>query len=119
MEALLFIFWCLLVIAIPIALIVTGYVRYVRDGKPLDVLARAGFAIALFALIVGISVPLWFIVIFAGAHSSPIGNALDFKGKIFLVAVDLAYVFFGWLSCSWVNWKFIVPKTFLKRSRQT
>jgi hypothetical protein len=48
-------------------------------------------------------------MIFAGAHTKPVGHALGFQGKLLYSAILFFYAFIGWLLCSMINGRLIKP----------
>jgi hypothetical protein len=109
MEVLIAIIWFLLSLAIPLALIITSYDKYLNGGRVFEIVARLILSFILyFCITIGTSW-LMFLMIFVGAHTDPVGEALSFKGRLLYCAVLFFYAFIGWLLCSIVNGRFIKP----------
>ena len=111
MEGILVAFWLLAALVLPIGLVVSGYVGYC-SGRNLG-LILVSFIIAFIAY-----VPLsliWleinFVVVYAGAHTDPVGDALSRLGELFLLAFNLLYLAIGWLLCSFVAGQMLKPPT--------
>ena len=109
MEMLILIIWFLSAIGIFLGLIATAYVAYVRGDKPLDIAAKLVLGLIVYGLFtVGMATVLGFVV-FIGAHTEPVGNALDTKERIIVVLMVVLYSVVGWLMCSLINRGLIIP----------
>ena len=107
MEGLIVIIWFLLLLAIPLALIVTSYVKYTDGSKVSDIIGKSVIGFVAHISLTIISFPFMFFVIYAGTHTKPIGQALDLKERLFYLAIVLIYGVVGWLLCSLISGKLI------------
>jgi hypothetical protein len=111
MEVLIGMVWFLLFLTIPVALMTTSYIRYVNGGRVSEIIATSLLSFILYIFVtIGTG---WFIflMIFAGAHTNPVGQALNFQGKLIFCGIVVFYAFLGWLLCSIVNGNLIKPST--------
>jgi len=107
MELVIFLAWFCSVCGISLALIVSGYRIHVEGAKTIDIVAKLTFGFIVHSVLTVTMFPLMFIMIFAGAHTVPVGNALTVAGKIFYVCAIALHAFAGWLLCSFVNGRLI------------
>ncbi len=100
MEPLIFLLWCCLVIAIPIALIVATFVGIRRNADFIAVIG--GLVIGLLVHVVAIALTFFpmFVVIYAGAHTTPPGNALDLKARLVFLSLEIFYLLIALSCCS-------------------
>lgn len=108
MATLLVLIWGFSLILTPFVLLVTAYYAYFHGLEIGEVALRLIGAFIGYFIITASSVPLYFIVVFAGAHSE-IGISLDFKGLIFYSVITLLYVGFCYLLISLVKGGFVKP----------
>ncbi len=116
MEVFIPLFWFLMVIGLPIALLVTSYVAYTGGVKISEIIAKSALAFLVYCLITIVVSWFMFLLIFAGAHSEPVGQVLDWKGKIFYSGLVFIYSIIGWLLCSFINGGLIKPWTIFNRN---
>jgi len=109
MEAVIFLAWFGLVWGIPIALIVSGYKVHIEGAKKIDIFAKLTFGFIVHLVLTAAMFPLMFIMIFAGAHTEPIGDALTVGGKLFYISAVSFHAVVGWLLCSFINGRLIRP----------
>lgn len=109
MEPYIPIFWFLLVLIIPLAFLVTAYKNYIDGIRVSDIILKLVVAFIGYISTTAVTLPFMFIIIFAGAHSEPLGNAIDLKGEIFSLTLVLVYAVIGWLLCSLINGGLIKP----------
>jgi len=107
MEVVIFLVWLCLVWGIPLSLIVSAYKVYIDGVKKIDILAKLAFGFIVHLVLTFAMFPLIFIMIFAGAHTEPVGNALTFLGKILYICAVSFHTFVGWLLCSFINGRLI------------
>jgi ABC-type uncharacterized transport system permease subunit len=120
METLIVIIWFLLLVAIPLALIVTSYSKYIDGGQGSEIIGKLVIGFFVHLCLTIFSFPLIFFAVFAGAHTEPVGKALNAKEQLFYWAILVIYGVAGWLLCSLINEKLIKPKFNLKsQSKQT
>ncbi len=99
MEPLIFVFWILLVAGVPLMLIVSAFIGYRKNS---DALAAAGFfTLGLIVHVTLVAITFWwmFFLIFAGAHTEPVGNALSTFGRILWLTIEILYALI-WFSIS-------------------
>lgn len=114
MEQILFGLWFLLFLTMPVVFAATAYYRYMRDGKGAEAFGLWLAAISGYVVLTGLFIPFLFIIVFAGAHSNPVGQALTTEGLVLFLASILIYAAVGWLLCSMINKSLILPR-FVKR----
>ncbi len=115
MVGLIVIIWFLLVVAIPLGLIVTAYVAFVRDRNLLFVVPTFVGALFVYVLVTVWMLEPMFIIVYAGAHSDPNGQGMDIWAILLLLTLDFGFAIFGWLAFSAVNGGFIkLWKPFLR-----
>jgi Na+/H+-translocating membrane pyrophosphatase len=120
MEGLIVIIWFLLILAIPLALIVTSYSKYINGGKVSEIIGKLTIGFIVHICLTIISFPFMFFVIFSGAHTKPVGQALNLKERLFYLAIVITYGVVGWLLCSLINEKLIKLRlNFRSRSKQS
>jgi len=120
MEPFIPLIWFLFVFAIPLAFLVTGYISYVNGTKSSEIILKLFVAFLGYVCITAATFPFMFIIVYVGAHTKPVGNALDLKSEIIYFAMILAYVIIGWLLCSFVNGSLVKPwKIFNWNSEET
>ena len=103
MEIFIPLLWFLIVIGLPIALLVTGYIAYTGGVKTSEIIAKQALAFLIYCLITFAISWFMFILISAGAHSEPVGQVLDWRGKVFYSALVFTYGVTGWFLCSFIN----------------
>lgn len=118
MEPLIPIIWFLFVLILPTTFSVTGYISYINGVKPSEIILKLFVALLGYVCITGATFPFMFVIVFAGAHTKPVGNSLDLKGKIVYFAMILTYLIIGWLLCSFVNGNLIKPWKIFNRSNE-
>ena len=118
MEFFIKLIWFLFVLAFPIVFLVVGYVSYINGTKLSEIILKLFVALIGYVCITGVTFPFIFVVVYAGAHSNPVGNSLDLKGKIVYFAMIFAYLIIGWLLCSFINGSLIKPWKILNRSNE-
>lgn len=117
MELFIFIIWLILLFIIPLALIVTSYCKYINGGQPFDIVLTLTLGFFIHIIISAFTIPFMFIMIYAGAHSDPVGNGLRLEGKFIYAIGLLIYGGVGWLLCSLIYGKLIKPKFSRKDER--
>ncbi len=111
MEALIFFLWVLIVFATPFALITVTYIFFTAGSKGFEILLRLVVSLAIHGLVTYLLLWPMFIVIFAGAHTEPVGEALSIWGRVVFFGFDIIHVIIGWLLCSFIALKFIgIPR---------
>lgn len=109
MEPFIPLIWFLFLLLIPLSLLVIGYISYLNEVKVSEIILKLFLAFLGYFFITFLTFWFMFILIFAGAHTNPVGHVLDTKGKIFYSVMVFGYGFIGWLLCSFVNGGFIKP----------
>lgn len=117
MESFIVLCWFLLVLIIPFALLIIGYISYLREAKILEIILKLLLCLLIYFCLTMVAIPFMFIVVFAGAHSNPVGQALDTKGEILYSVFVFAFGIIGWLLCSFVNNGFIKPRLIFRIER--
>lgn len=107
MEALIVFSWAILVFLIPVCLISTAYYHHETGTPAFKIIVRTVFAIAVHVMICrALLVPI-FLVLFAGAHTEPVGNALSGSQRLFLAFVVFLHAVAGWLLCCLIALKML------------
>jgi Na+/H+-translocating membrane pyrophosphatase len=120
MEGLIVIIWFLLLIGIPLALIITGYYKHVGGAQVSEIIGKLAIGFIVHIILTVVSFPFMFFVIFAGAHTNPVGQALNLKETLFYWAIVLIYGVAGWLLCSLINERLIKLRfNFWSHSKQS
>jgi hypothetical protein len=109
MQSIIFLTWFLLLLIIPLALLVVSYISYVNGIKISEIIAKLFLSLLVYIPITFITFWFMFVMVFAGAHSNPVGESLTAGGKVFYSAMVLIYGLTGWLLCSLVSGKLIKP----------
>lgn len=118
MEVFIFIIGFFLVLLIPTAFIATACITYINGTKLSEVILKSFLALVIYVCVTVAFIPLMFAIVFAGAHSEPVGNALNLKGEIFYSFLVLAYAVSGWLLCSLIYGKWIKPRLIFGFNRE-
>lgn len=108
MATLLVLIWGFSVFFTPFVLLVTAYYAYFHGLELGEIALRLIGAFIGYFIITAFSVPLYFVIVFAGAHSE-IGLSLDFKGFILYSVITFLYVGFCYLLISLVKGGFVKP----------
>ncbi len=107
METLIFLLWMLFVFANPVAFVVVGYCASIPGKHAFGIIGKGIVAFLVHIFLSFLTLTPIFIMVFAGAHSEPAGQALDIKGRLVLFAIAIGLGISGWLSSSFVYGKFI------------
>ena len=107
MEGLIVFVWFLLVLVLPVCLSSVAYYYHDSGTPAFGIIIRLIASIAIHLLISWALILPMFIVIFAGAHTEPVGNALSMSGRFILMFVVILHGIAGWLLCCFVALKFI------------
>jgi hypothetical protein len=107
MEAIIFLVWVLEVIALPVIFISVAYYVFVPGSKAVTLLGKLVLAIILYLAATFLMIYPMFVMIYAGAHSKPVGEALSFNGRLTIVGLVFLYSVTGWLLSSFVKGGFI------------
>ena len=110
MERFIFLIWIILLFALPLAFIVTGFCKYINGGQPFDIFLKILTGLIIHIFIAIFTVPFMFIMVYGGAHSEPVGEALNSEVKLIYYIGLLIYCVVGWLLCSLIYGKLIKPK---------
>jgi len=113
MEAFIVFVWFLLVLGVPVCLSSVAYYYHDSGTPAFGIIIRLIASIAMHLLISWALFLPMFIVIFAGAHTEPVGNALSMGGRFILMFVVLLHGLGGWLLCCFVALKFLFISRFL------
>ena len=116
MEDLILLVWFLFVLITPPAFLVTAYISYINGVKTSEIILKLFAAFLGYVCVAGATFPFMFVMIFAGAHTKPVGNSLDLKGEIVYSGMILACLIIGWLLASFVNGSLIKPWKIFNRS---
>lgn len=95
-----------------LSLIVSAYYVSVRGAKTLDVFAKVFAGAIVFCLF---TVPLgWMaaIIVFIGAHTDPVGSVLGPREQVIGALILVIYAGSGWLMCSFIVGRLILPRLF-------
>ncbi len=109
MEPFIPLIWFLFVLIIPTAFLVTGFISYINGVKTSEIIVKLFAAFLAYICMTAATFPFMFFVVYAGAHTKPVGNSLDLKGEIIYFAIILAYTIIGWLLCSFINGGLVKP----------
>lgn len=109
METLIILIWFLLVLLNPFAFFVTSYISYLKENQISHIIVSLLVSLLIHIGLTTATTPFMFIVIFAGAHTNPTGNALDWKGKLIFLGIDLVFIISGLLLSSLILQKIIKP----------
>lgn len=111
MEAFIVLSWFLLMLGFPLAFVVAAYNAYIWGMKVSELLARVMLAMIVYGLLTALLFYPVLLVIFAGAHTEPVGNALAPKEEAILFLIVVMYGGVGWLCASLVNGGLIRPNS--------
>jgi hypothetical protein len=117
MEAIIVLFWALIVVGTPIALLVSTHVTFLhREAVLSDLALKFILTLVVHAGSAVVSFPLVFILVFAGAHTEPPGGVLNAGQRVFLVCAVAAYAALSWLECSFIYGRLIRPWLLFRHS---
>lgn len=102
MEPLIFIVWLLLIVGVPIALIVASFVGLRGGSESRPVVAVALVTLLLHVVCVGFSVIPMFVLMYAGAHTDPRGQALSTSGRILFISIEALYATAAFSLCTYL-----------------
>ncbi len=109
MQTAIIFLWSLLVLLTPIAFFVVAYISYLKKNNVSQIIASLVISLIIHICLTAVTIPLIFIAVFSGAHSNPVGNSLDWKGKSIYFCIDLVFIISGWLLSSLILQKIIKP----------
>jgi len=107
MEALIVFTWVILVFLVPVCLVSVAYYDHETGTPAFKMIVRTVFAIAVHLMISWALLFPMFLVIFAGAHTEPVGNALSGGERLFLASIVFLQAVAGWLLCCLVALRFV------------
>ncbi len=117
MEAILSIICVLLVIITFLGLLVTVYYNYVRGINSANFILRSIIAFFLFVLTSTFTLSFGGFVMFVGAHTKPLGQALNTEWRILYAFLIFGCGIIGWLLCSLVNGSLILLSLLKKQTK--
>ena len=100
MEPLILLFWCLLVVGVPIALFVATFVGIRQKVDFVSVSGGFVIGFSIHVIIVGLTFLPMFIVVYAGAHTEPVGNELNLVERLLFVSLEVIYSLIIFSFCS-------------------
>jgi hypothetical protein len=115
MDLLLIIFWLLTALAFLFALIASVYYIHVRGAKPLDVFAKLLLALIVYCFTTLGTGFLAGMTLFLGGLANRPGSILDTRGLLIGYALLVLYASIGWLICSFIVGKILLPYDLLTR----
>ena len=115
MEMLIFMTWVILVFLLPVSYIVTAYIAQMQEKNIGIIIGGVFLAFFVHIILTVIYLQLMFIMVFAGAHTEPVGNALDTRGRLLYCGLVAFYAFSGWCFCSLIYQRFIFPRKIFSR----
>ncbi len=92
-------------------LVTTAYVVHVRGAKLVDISAKLVLGLTVYGFLTAGTGFLMFLMIFAGAHTEPVGQALSYTERVTAAAVVALYAVIGWLMCSLINGGLVLPSS--------
>jgi hypothetical protein len=95
MEMLIFLVWVIMLLALPVAYLIGCYIGYTDTNNKTFVVASFSLSIVIHAALFYPYLYLMFYMIFAGAHTEPVGNALDLKGRLIYCGLVACYAVIG------------------------
>lgn len=107
MEGLIILVWFLLMIAIFLGLIVTTYIAFVRGKNLMIVIPKFILSLFIYFVLTSLMLQPMFVMLYAGAHTNPIGNAFSPWGRLIMCTFVLLYACSGWLLCSLIYGRLI------------
>lgn len=103
MEPIIFLIWAGLVLLVPLALAVSAYIG-LRSGIELSrIIGMTIIGLIIHGSVVCMTFFLMFLMIFGGAHTEPVGNALSYPVRIVYLAIELFYAVAAFSFCSLVT----------------
>ena len=103
METTIFLLWIFLLASVPLALVVAIYIGFGKFQNDPNRTVIAGFIFFLHLLFSALSLFPMFVLVFAGAHTQPEGNALDVKARLLWLFIEFLYGFCAFSICTWVG----------------
>jgi hypothetical protein len=91
MEMLILLIWFLISVGVPIALVVATYVGYVKSVPNSRFVVGWGIGLGVHVVTVGLSLYPIFIILYVGAHTTPVGNALPWQGRAIILGIEVLY----------------------------
>jgi hypothetical protein len=99
---------------------VISYIAYIDGMKMSEIIGKLALSFLVYCVITLVAFWFMFLLIFAGAHTKPVGQALTWKEEIFYCGLIFIYSIIGWLLCSFINCGLIKPWTiFSQNSNKT
>ncbi len=92
MELIIFLIWCFIVVAVPIALLVGAFIGVRQKADPIFAIGGAVIGLFVHIAIVAGTFFLMFLLIYTGAHTSPLGNALNWRGRLLYLLIEILYL---------------------------
>lgn len=107
MEPLIAFTWLAFAIFIFLGLMVAAYVAFVRGANLMLVVPKYLASLVLYGACTYLTMWPMFVMIYAGAHTKPVGNVFSLQGRLIMTDVLLLYAASGWLLCSLVYGRLI------------
>lgn len=102
MEPLVIFIWVLLVFGAPLALAAACFVGYRRDVSAIRIIAGLPTSILVHLVLAYLTLFPMFFVLYAGAHSEPVGQVLSWPTRIVFLGIEVAYAFLVFSICTFL-----------------
>ncbi len=109
MEIAIFLVWFCLVWIIPLGFISTAYISYVNGRRLAWVVSTLVVGMLGFLLLSEMMIGPMFAGFFSGADPGPGGEGSNTFGRLTYLAMVLGYAAFGWLMCSVIYGRAVIP----------
>jgi len=86
--------------SVPMFLLVAAFIGLRSDGDKSTIIAGAVLGFIIHLIIVCFSSFPLFLVVYVGAHTNPVGQALSWSGRLIAFAIEVLYGFFALVFCS-------------------
>lgn len=115
MEALIALAWIIILVLIFLGITTAAYFAHIR-GDNLLIVILPKLIVAIGVYLISSFIMMWpmFLMIYAGAHTEPVGSAFSLKGRLLMLGFVFVYAVLGWLACSFVYGSLVRPHRFRK-----
>jgi hypothetical protein len=100
MEVLILLFWFCLFVVVPVVLIVAGFIGIRQNLNPMAVISGCFLGVLVHVTVMTFTLLPIFFVVYAGAHTTPPGDAISWKGELLFLALEFFYTFIVISGCS-------------------
>ena len=103
MEPIIILIWGLLVVGVPLALFIASFIAFRGQADRTRIIAGLTLALLAHVLCASFTFQPMFFVLFAGAHTEPLGDVLDTSRELLLLSVEMLYAFAAFSFCTFLG----------------